>query len=83
MRLARIPNRWGEDQRGLVIVYFAMLLTVLMISSAFVVDLGAWYTRAEEIQRTADAAALAGVAYMPGDFTAAKAAALATAAAWI
>src|SRR5207248_9478629 len=72
-------SRRRSDERGIVIVYFALFLTVLMVASAFVVDLGSWTSRAQEIQRTADAAALAGVAWMPANFQAAKDAAEATA----
>src|SRR4051812_29993263 len=67
-------SRRRRDERGLVIVYFAMFLTVLMVASAFVVDLGAWTSRAQEIQRTADAAALAGAAYLPNTDAAVQAA---------
>jgi hypothetical protein len=34
--------------------------------AALVVDVGAWYLRADKIQRAADAAALAGVVFLPG-----------------
>jgi hypothetical protein len=80
MRLARIPQRWRKDQRGLVIVYFAMTLTLMMVCAAYVVDLGSWYSRGQKLQRAADAAALAGVAFMPGNFAQAQAAALEVAA---
>ena len=79
-RIIRPSRRRARDQRGLVIVYFAMTLIVLMIASAFVVDLGAWYARAQEIQKAADAAAMAGVSYLPGDPTSAVNTAIATAA---
>ena len=59
------PARGGRNERGLIIVYFALFLTVLLIASAFAVDVGAWYDRAEKMQRAADAAALAGAPYLP------------------
>ncbi|MBI2708640.1 MAG: hypothetical protein HYX34_02970 [Actinobacteria bacterium] len=43
----------------------ALLLVPLMIFAAFGVDVGSFYLRAAEIQRAADAAALAGVVWMP------------------
>jgi hypothetical protein len=46
----------------------AFTMTVLLTSSAFAVDLGGLYARASRIQRAADAAAMAGVVWMPGDF---------------
>jgi hypothetical protein len=52
---------------GVVIVYFALAIFVIMGMAAFVVDLGYWYYQAARIQRAADAASLAGVVYMPGD----------------
>jgi hypothetical protein len=57
-----------RDDHGIVVVYFALALVVIMGFAAFVVDLGYWYYRAAQVQRAADAAALAGVVYMPGDF---------------
>ena len=63
----RRPRRRRKDERGLVIAYFALFLTVLMVSSAFVVDMGSWYVAQKKLQRAADAAALAGAAYLPGD----------------
>jgi hypothetical protein len=49
-----------------------MLVTLLGIA-AFAVDLGWFYLNASRIQRAADAGALAGVIYMPADFTTASA----------
>lgn len=76
----KIVRQQPRDQRGLVIVYFALTLVVLMISSAFVVDIGSWYARSQQLQRAADAAAMAGVTYMPTDFNKAQTVALAAAA---
>lgn len=57
-----------RDEDGFVLVFSALLLVVLMLFAAFAVDLGSWYARAAQIQRGADAAALAGVVWMPNDF---------------
>jgi hypothetical protein len=43
----------------------ALLIVPLLAFTGFAVDLGAWYARASAIQSAADAAALAGVTYMP------------------
>lgn len=67
----------GED--GVVLVITAIVLTTLLLFGAFAVDVGAWYVRAAELKRAADAAALAGVVWMP-DFETAQRAALETAA---
>lgn len=48
----------------------ALLLIPLMIFSAFAVDIGAWYLKGQQVQRATDAAALAGVVYMPNLATA-------------
>ena len=50
------------EERGAVLMIVAMLTIVLLLSAGLAVDLGSWYTRAEELQDAADAAALAGAA---------------------
>ncbi|MGH9190054.1 MAG: pilus assembly protein TadG-related protein [Acidimicrobiales bacterium] len=72
---ARKPS--GEG--GYLVAFVALAVTILMISAAFVVDVGGWYARGSEIQRAADTAALAGVVWMP-DFPTAQTVALAAAA---
>jgi len=54
-----------RDERGIVLVWMALTLTVLLMFSGFMVDLGAWYQQSQDLQRTADAAALAGATYLP------------------
>lgn len=56
-------ERGGEH--GFVAVFIALTLVVMLIFAAFTVDFGSWYTRSAEIKRAADAAALAGVVWMP------------------
>lgn len=68
-----------DDEGGYVLPLVALALTVLMIAAAFAVDVGAWYSRGNQLQRAADAAALAGVVWMP-DFTKAETVALEAAA---
>ncbi|MEL7158903.1 MAG: pilus assembly protein TadG-related protein, partial [Actinomycetota bacterium] len=43
----------------------ALLLIPLMIFAALAVDVGAWYVRADQTQKAADAAALAGTVWLP------------------
>ena len=46
----------------------AAVLAIPMIGmAAFAIDVGQWYVAAREAQRAADAAALAGVTYLPGN----------------
>src|SRR5579864_7477253 len=53
------------DESGIVIIWMALTLFVLMIFAGLMVDLGAWYKQSQDLQRTADAAALAGSTYLP------------------
>ena len=62
-RLLRLRRPDGE--RGVVLAWFALLLVSLMAMAAFSVDLGSWYARSAQLQRAADAGALAGVVWMP------------------
>jgi Flp pilus assembly protein TadG len=73
-------RRRMKGEEGYVIVLTALLLLPLLAVTGLAVDLGAWYARAAAIQRAADAAALAGVVYLP-DLGAASARAEAIAAA--
>jgi hypothetical protein len=50
----------------------AILMVVLVGLSAFAVDVGHWYLVGQQEQRAADAAAMAGVTYLPGDLPSAK-----------
>lgn len=63
-RLRRARER---PEGGYVAILTAVLLTVLMGFVAFTVDVGRWYVVGQELQRTADAAALAGVTSLPND----------------
>lgn len=57
--------RRHKDESGVLVAIIAASVTVLVLSAAFVVDIGGWYSRGLEIQRGADAAALGGVVWMP------------------
>jgi len=55
----------ADHEEGFVAVFIALVLVIMLIFAAFTVDFGSWYTRSAEIKRAADAAALAGVVWMP------------------
>lgn len=55
----------GRDEGGYVLPMTAMLLIPLMIFAALATDVGAWYIRADQAQKAADAAALAGTVWLP------------------
>lgn len=75
-----MKQRFRQDHEdGFVAVFISLVLVVMLIFAAFTVDFGSWYTRSAEIKRAADAAALAGVVWMP-QFDLAQQYALATAA---
>jgi Flp pilus assembly protein TadG len=78
-RRLRQLGRDSDRERGFVAVFLAITLTTMLIFAAFTVDFGSWYTRAAELKRAADAAALAGVVWMP-EFDQAQQYALAAAA---
>ncbi|MBV8690291.1 MAG: hypothetical protein JOY57_01425 [Actinobacteria bacterium] len=62
--LRRVVRR-RDDEGGYIIALSGLLMTVFLIFAALSVDVGGWYARADQIQRAADAAALAGVVWMP------------------
>jgi Flp pilus assembly protein TadG len=78
----RTPRRIRRrDEAGYAAIFVALLGSVLFMGMAAMgVDTARWYVEAERIQKTADAASLAGVTYMPNDFAKAKATALTAAA---
>jgi len=80
MHLTRsLKRRCSQDHEGgFVAVFISLLLVVMLIFAAFTVDFGSWYTRSAELKRAADAAALAGVVWMP-EFDQAQDAAIAAA----
>jgi Flp pilus assembly protein TadG len=74
-------RRIERDESGLVLVWMALFLMVLIGFAALAVDLGHGYFVAQRAQNAADAAALAGTVSLPGDFATASADALAVASA--
>ena len=68
------PDADAASERGYVLAMTALLLIPMMVFAALAVDVGGWYARSSEIQRAADAAALAAVVYMPNEANATTAA---------
>ena len=55
----------SRGEKGVAIIMTALCLIPLMIFAAFGVDLASWYSRISYLQKSADAAALAGTVWMP------------------
>ncbi len=74
------PARRRRDEAGYVAVVGAVLVAFLILPlAALSVDIGRIYVEIERVQNAADAAATAGVTFLPDDFASAKATALAVA----
>lgn len=54
-----------RGERGVTIIMTALVLVPLMVFAAYGVDLAGFYSRVGQLQRAADAAALAGTVWMP------------------
>jgi hypothetical protein len=61
----RALRRGPRGERGYVLVTIALVLPVLLAFAAFTVDIGLFYSKANKVQRATDAAALAGVVFLP------------------
>ena len=69
--------RRPRDERGYVALLVAMFAaTILMPLCAISVDVARWYVEVQRVQNAADAAAMAGVTYLPDDFASAKSTAI-------
>lgn len=69
-------RRRNGGERAFALPWLALCLVVLMAMAGFGVDVWQWYYTAQRTQRAADAAALAGAVYLPGDFARARTTAL-------
>src|SRR5262245_43171409 len=63
------PRGRTSRERGQIIVIFAGAIIALFALCAVVVDVAWYWTVSQRMQRAADAAALAGVVWLPGDPT--------------
>jgi hypothetical protein len=89
MSLSRVHIRVGKgrdridlsaQQAGQIIVVFALMLTVLIGLVGIAIDVTYAWRNGLQVQRAADAAAMAGVVYLPGDVSNGEAKAIAIAA---
>ena len=55
----------SHGEQGVAVIFTALCLIPLMTFAAFGVDLASWYSRTSYLQKSADAAALAGTVWMP------------------
>ncbi len=62
-----VKRRVRHERRGSALVQVAVMSTVLMGMSAFVIDVGSMYVAQAELQAMADAAALAAAGQMSGE----------------
>lgn len=67
MRLRGWETRPPEDERGFILVWCGLIITVLLGFAGFAVDLGNWYLHIQHAQRAADSAALDGATHLPAD----------------
>ena len=58
-------ERRSADERGFILVWFALLIFVMLGVTAFAVDLGHAYLVGQQEQDAADAAALSAASYLP------------------
>jgi Flp pilus assembly protein TadG len=66
--VARLRRRLGrDDENGLVLVWMSVFLLVFLGFAALAVDIGHGWLVAQQAQNAADAAALGGVIYLPGN----------------
>lgn len=66
-RRAFATTERAQRDHGYILVEFAFLVVPLMLMVGLSVDVGYWYNRVSDIQKAADAAALAGVVWLPDD----------------
>jgi Flp pilus assembly protein TadG len=78
-RLHPLPNR-HDDERGVVAVWVALTMIVMLGFAGWAVDFSHWNNERTKMQKAADAAALAGAVYLPDDAAGAIAAAKSIAA---
>lgn len=67
--IARLVRRRRDDEGYIAVVGAVLIAFVLMALAAIGVDTARWWVEEARLQKVADAAAMAGVTYMPADFT--------------
>ncbi|MGB7982307.1 MAG: TadE/TadG family type IV pilus assembly protein [Candidatus Nanopelagicales bacterium] len=71
MELHESRGDLAQDE-GVIAVTTALIAVILIVAVAFALDTGRWYVEGQRLQRTVDAAALAGAPYLPGDLAKAR-----------
>ncbi len=66
-RLPAYPSDPRRLQRGQVLPLFALMAVVLLGGAALLTDVAWWWVNEQRMQRAADAGALAGAIYLPGN----------------
>lgn len=61
-----------KNERGVVMIWFALMLLMILGMAGLAVDISNWWLQADRLQRAADAAAHGGVTFLPGDLTTAR-----------
>jgi hypothetical protein len=72
-----VRRRFGGAESGQVLPIFVVMSVILLGAAALVSDVAWWWTNEQRAKRAADAGALAGAIYLPGDQATAFSAALA------
>ena len=71
------PRKARRDERGYVALVFALFSGFLLLPlCAISVDVSRWYVEVQRVQNAADAAAMAGVTFLPDDFASARSTAI-------
>jgi hypothetical protein len=72
----RLGRWWARDrtpgQRAFVLIWMALLLTLLIAVAGFAVDMANWWLASERLQAAVDSGAHAGAVFLPGDLTTAR-----------
>ena len=64
---AAAPGKPGKRSRGQVLILYVMAVFVFIGMLAVVLDISWYWINSNRVQKAADAAALAGVVWLPGD----------------
>ena len=64
--MRQLIRKLRDAENGIALVWFATTLVLLIGTAGFAVDLGWLYLNSSRTQRSADAAATAGVVHLPG-----------------
>ncbi len=72
MRSRRCLAARHDSDAGVIAVTTALTMVILVMAVAFALDTGRWYVEGQRLQRTVDAASLAGAPYLPGDLAKAR-----------